>query len=97
MKEYKTWSSMLENQYIDEKTVSVEDSFGNLKLYSYFSTLRWATCYAIVVGDTVVREQEGDYPYEEWDMAVDMAKVLAKEIDVRFEEENDKEAEGRGL
>ena len=76
-KNYEKWS-YIENDFIQKDSLRVEEEEGVLKMYHYFSTLRWKWCYAIVYKDTMLREYEdGDGSlYDEWDMAVDMFNLL---------------------
>lgn len=77
MKEYESWNYNLE--FIDKKTLKVEEEEGDLKMYTYFSTLRWKNCVAIVYKDIMLREYEEDNPYDDWYMAIDMIKILKNE------------------
>lgn len=72
---YEKWSYVRDN-YVDEKTIRIEEDCDKLKLYEYFSTLRWKWCYAIVYNDNMLRECE-DMPYDEWDMAKEMLTLLS--------------------
>lgn len=74
MKMYESWEK--QQEYIDQKTIRIEEKEGDLKLYNYFSTLRWKWCYAIVYKDMLLREYEDMDYYDEWDMAVDMLNLL---------------------
>ena len=79
MHKYEYWSYNLD--FIDKKTLKVEEEEGDLKMYSYFSTLRWKHCIAIVYKNIMLREYEdedGSY-YDEWNMAIDMLDVMKQE------------------
>ena len=80
---YEKWS-YIANEFIDKKTLKIEGDEGDLKLYEYFSTLRWRWCYAIVYKDNLLRECE-EMPYDEWDMAVEMMKLLRNEREEKEE------------
>lgn len=71
---YDEWS-YIKNNYIQENTLKVEEDEGDLKLYEYFSTLRWKWCYAIVYKDFMLRESE-EFLDDEWHMAVEMKNLL---------------------
>lgn len=79
MDHYEKWSYYTDNDFIDKKTLTIEAEKGDLKLYHYFSTLQWQYSYAIVYKNIILREHQDEYPYDEWDMAVDLLSVLNKE------------------
>lgn len=81
MSNYEKWS-YIENDFIQKDSLRVEEEEGALKMYHYFSTLRWKWCYAIVYNDIMLREHEecdASSLYDEWDMAVDMFNLLKEE------------------
>ena len=82
MSNYEKWS-YIENDFIQKDSLRVEEEEGSLKMYHYFSTLRWKWCYAIVYKDIMLREHEecdASSLYDEWDMAVDMFNLLKEDM-----------------
>lgn len=79
MNHYEKWSYYTDNNFIEKNSLRIEEEEGDLKLYYYFSTLRWRWCYAIVYKNTILREYEGDCSYDEWNMAIDLIQILKEE------------------
>ena len=61
---YESWKYNLD--FIDKNTLKIEEEKEDLKMYTYFSTLRWKNCIAIVYKDIILCEYEDDIPYDDW-------------------------------
>lgn len=70
-----TWSEYLENDFIDKKTLKIEEQEGELILYYYFDTLQWKHIYSIILRNQFLF-QSVDYPHDAWDIAIDVYKIM---------------------
>ena len=72
-----TWQEY--QKFIEEKSLKIEDSIDDLRLYSYFDTLQWKYNQAIVLFDKILLQ--GEY--------LDNEFYIAKEVYLTIKEKED--------
>jgi hypothetical protein len=70
-----TWEEY--QQFIDNKTLKLEESMSDLHLYHYFDTLQWSWRYAVVLNNEILFNCE-DYPIDYWNGAETVYKMMSR-------------------
>ena len=64
-------------QFVDSKTLKLEESFGNLCMYYYYDILQLSWMYAVVLNNEILFDTE-DYPYDYWNGATAVYSIMNK-------------------
>ena len=70
-----TWDEY--QQFIDSKTLKLEESLGELHLYHYFDTLQWSWMYSVVLNNKILFDTE-NYPHDYWDGATTVYNIMSR-------------------